>query len=226
LIKFIDRQYLANVFNNKSVAIIGSAPTVLQNEGTFIDSHDIVVRANNYKVKGLEINVGYRTDVHYSFYGSSIKKTVDELKADGVKLCMCKCPNDKPINSPWHEANGQKYGVDFRYIYKHREDFWFCDTYIPSTQEFLEQFNLLGKHIPTTGFAAILTIITLPIKELYITGFDFFSSGIHNVNEKWRHKNTGDPICHVPKTELDELRKIVKKDTRIKVDKYLQGTIG
>ncbi len=223
---FVDLEYLIDFFKDKTVAIIGSGPTVLQNEDIFIDSRDIVVRVNNYKIKGLEINVGWRTDVHYSFYGSSVKKTVDELKADGVKLCMCKCPDDKPIDSPWHEANGQKYGVDFRYIYKHRTDFWFGPTYIPSTKEFLEHFNLLGKHIPTTGFSAILTLLSLPVKELYITGFDFFSSGVHNVNERWKHKNIGDPICHVPKKELEVLRDMVKKDNRIKLDKYLQGVMG
>jgi hypothetical protein len=223
---FIDRLGIDLFFAGKRVAIIGSGPTVLQNKGDMIDGHDIVVRVNNYRTAGIEANTGRRTDVHYSFYGSSIKKTAEELQKDGVKLCMCKCPNDKPIDSPWHEANGQKHGVEFRYIYKHRVDWWFCPTYIPSTQEFMQQFNLLGKHIPTTGFSAILTIASFDVKELYITGFDFFSSGVHNVNERWRQKNTGDPICHVPKKELEELRKMVKVDDRIKVDIYLQGAIG
>ena len=195
---FCSKDYVRGVFEGKSVAIVGSAPSVLDNKPGFIDSHDVVVRVSNYKIF---LETGVRTDVHYSFYGSSITKSKQELIEDGVYLCMCKCPNSKPINSSWHELHGKTKGVDFRYIYEARKDWWFCPTYIPTDEEFLHQFEILKNHVPTTGFSAILDVLSYNPKSVYLTGFDFFTSGIHNVDEGWRKNNPKDPIGHVPHEE-------------------------
>jgi hypothetical protein len=186
-------------FRNKRVAIVGSGPGVLDNRLGFIDGHDIVVRVNNYK---LSVPTGQRTDVFYSFFGDSILKESRELRHDGVSLCMCKCPNSQPISSSWHRKRRKMRGVDFTYIYQRRHDWWFCDTWIPSTEDFLKKFDLLGKHVPTTGFAAILDILDFAPRSMFLTGFDFFESGIHNVNESWRRRNEDDPIRHEPQREF------------------------
>ena len=77
--KFYGKKEINEYFDGKTVAVVGSAPSVLENVGGYIDSHDLVVRVNNYKLKGYEDNVGRRCDVHYSFYGSSVKKTPEDL---------------------------------------------------------------------------------------------------------------------------------------------------
>lgn len=195
---FCGKEYVRGVFEGKTVALVGSGPSVLDNKPGFIDSHDVVVRVSNYK---LFEETGTRTDVHYSFYGSSINKSREELIADGVYLCMCKCPNSQPIHTDWHIANGKIKGIDFRYIYQMRHNWWFCPTYVPTDAEFLAQFRLLNNHVPTTGFSAILDILSYNPKSLYLTGFDFFTSGVHNVDEKWKKNNPLDPIGHVPKEE-------------------------
>lgn len=164
-----------------------------------MDSSDIVVRVNNYKTSKA---AGFRTDVHYSFYGSSIRKTREELQHDGVTLCMCKLPNSKPIESEWHVRKNKPEGIDYTRHYNRRRSFWFTDTYIPTDEEFLEKFRLLGNHQPTTGFAAILDVLSFNPRAVFLTGFDFFRSGIHNVNEPWRAKNLDDPIRHEPEREL------------------------
>jgi hypothetical protein len=202
-LRFLTKEQVKKKFKGKTVAIVGSGPSVTRNKPGYVDSHDIVVRVNNYK---LSRNAGYRTDVHYSFYGVTVKKSAKRLKEDGVYLCMSKCPNSKPIHSPWHERLG-KVGTDFRNIYERRKNFWFCDTYITSEDQFLEYFNLLGKHVPTTGFQAILEISGYGCESIYITGFDFFTSKIHNVDEKWRPGHPDDPIGHRPKKELKWLKK-------------------
>lgn len=183
--------------------MVGSGPSSLENEPGFIDSHDLVVRVNNYK---LFPQTGFRTDVFYSFFGTSIRKLISELQNDGVKLCMCKCPDAHAIKSTWHEINNKQVGVDYRYIYRNRAHWWFCDTYIPTVDEFLEKFELLGKHQPTTGFSAILDLISFDLKSLYLTGFDFFQSGLHNVSDPWRQKNSDDPFRHMPELELEWLK--------------------
>ena len=196
--RFITHDELAEHFRGKSVAIVGSAPSVLDNKTGFIVSHDVVVRINNYKTGSAQ---GHRTDVHYSFYGNSIRKEAELLQIDGVKLCVCKCPDGKPIECDWHERNGKQIGIDFRYIYALRKNWWFCDTYIPTAERFVQTFNLLGRHIPTTGFAAILDVLACQPKSVYLTGFDFFTSFKHNVDEPWRAGDPNDPIRHMPEFE-------------------------
>lgn len=198
-VRFVDEADVRKVFAGKRVAIVGSGPGLLANRPGFVDAHDVVVRVNNYKT--LNDRTGRRTDVFYSFFGVSIKKKPEELIADGVRLCMCKCPDGKFIESEWHRKSGRMNGVDFSGIYAARNGWWFCDTYIPSVEHFLANFNLLGRHVPTTGFSAILDVLSMEPKSVYLTGFDFFESKVHNLNEPWRRKNPDDPIGHVPEVE-------------------------
>jgi hypothetical protein len=191
-----DRAKVADTFRGKRVAIVGSGPGVLDNEPGFVDSHDVVVRINNFKTGP---NAGFRTDVFYSFFGASIRKPREQL--EDVRLCICKCPDAKFIESPWHERNGKHHGVDFRYIYEARKNWWFCDTYIPPVHEFMQIFMALDGHIPTTGFSAIETVLSCAPAEVYLTGFDFFQSGVHNVNERWKAGDPNDPIGHRPDLE-------------------------
>jgi len=188
----------ATHFRGKRVAIVGGGPSVLNNAPGWIDSFDIVVRMNNYRTGPAQ---GFRCDAFYSYFGNCIHKTVDELKRDGVKLCMVKVPNAKPIESAWHERLGKQHGIDFRWIFALRKDFWFCPTYVPTVERFVEQFNLLEKHIPTTGFSAILDVLACEPACCYLTGYDMFSSRLHNVNEPWRPGDPSDPIGHRPDLE-------------------------
>lgn len=200
--RFITFEEVAAQIRGRSVAVVGSGPSVLENAPGHVDSHEVVVRVNNYKTSAA---AGFRTDVFYSFFGSSIRKTAEELQRDGVRLCMAKCPNAKPLHSEWHERNNKPLGIDFRYVYEARRDWWFCDTHVPTVERFLEQFELLGKHIPTTGFSAILDVLACEPRSVYLTGFDFFASGVHNVDEKWRPGDPEDPIGHRPDLERDWL---------------------
>lgn len=196
--RFVEISKVRELFEGKSVAIVGSGPSVLENEPGLVDSHDVVCRVNNYRTSEA---AGHRCDVHYSFYGTSILKRADALARDGVKLCMCKCPDAKPLQCEWHERLGKAYGVDFRYIYRIRREWWFTDTYVPSVESFMEKFHLLDDHVPTTGFAAILDILSCDPRSVFLTGFDFFASGIHNVDEPHRPGDPNDPIGHRPDLE-------------------------
>lgn len=204
--RFVTRPEVRQRFEGKSVAVVGSGPGCRQNAPGIVDAHDIVVRVNNYKVSD---GAGRRTDVFYSFFGASIKKSADELRRDGVTFCMCKCPNAHAIESEWHRVNGKMIGVDFRPHYQRRANWWFCDTYIPTVAEFMVGFDLLGRHMPTTGFAAILDVLSFNPRAVFLTGFDFFQSGIHNVDEPWRVKNLDDPHRHRPDLEAAWLRGVI-----------------
>lgn len=215
---FCDRRRVAEAIEGKRVALVGSGPGVLDNEPGLVDSHDVVVRVNNYKTGAAQ---GLRTDVFYSFFGSSIRKSAEELKRDGVRLCLCKCPDAKFMDSDWHRRQKKAHGVDFRYIYQARARWWFCETYVPTVQEFVSAFNLLGRHVPSTGFSALLLLLSLRPAGLYLTGFDFFSSGLHNVNERWNPGDPSDPIGHHPKAEAAWL-KVNMNNFRITCDGALR----
>lgn len=193
------REVLREAIEGKFIALVGSGPGVLMNPPGFIDSHEVVIRVNNYALTGPV--TGKRCDIHFSFYGTSIRKRVDELKRDGVKLCIAKCPNAKFMDSPWHEKNAKPRGVDFRYIYEERKNWWFTPVYVPTVEEFMAHFRLLGNHVPTTGFDALLRILEFKPANVFLSGYDFFQSKIHNVNERWKQNNPDDPIGHVPDAE-------------------------
>lgn len=210
---FCDKEAVRKAFDGKTVAIVGSGPGSLENAPGFVDAHDVVVRVNNYKTSE---PTGSRTDVFYSFFGGSIKKSADDLKRDGVKLMMAKCPNanlDKIMDSEWHRRHKKMLGVDYRYIYEARKNWWFCDAYVPPTDEYMAVFNMLGRHIPSTGFSSIVAVLECSPASVYLTGFDFFSSRIHNVNEPWRPGNPDDPIGHAPEREREWLSKHLDRVT-------------
>lgn len=200
---FCDREIVRRAFAGKRIALVGSGPSVLQNKRGFVDSHDVVVRVNNYKI-GLA--QGFRCDVFYSFFGTSIRKTALDLRRDGVRLCISKCPNTQFIESEWHRKKKRMNGVDFTYIYRNREAFWFCPTYVTPVEQFIGWFKMLDGHIPTTGFAALLEILGHEPASVYMTGFDFFQSRVHNVNERWRPGDPSDPIGHAPEREIAWIR--------------------
>lgn len=202
-VRFVSKAELRAVFAGKRVAIVGSGPGVLGNAPGFIDGHDVVVRVNNYKLRP---QTGSRTDVFYSFFGRSIEKTAADLQHDGVTLCMNKCPDAKVMESAWHRRMNRPTGVDFRPLHADRSGFWFGDTYVPQVEDFMHKFNLLDGHVPTTGFAAVLDVLEHQPASVYMTGFDFFTSKVHNVDEPWAHKVTTDPIQHVPMVELAWIR--------------------
>jgi hypothetical protein len=195
---FCDRDAVVQALRGKTVALVGSGPGVLGNPPGLVDSHDVVVRVNNYR---LFPATGYRTDIYYSYFGGAIRKTAAELRRDGVKLCIAKCPNDQFMESDWHKRHGKMNGVDFRGIYAARAAWWFCPTYVPTVDEFMANFRLLGGHVPTTGFAALLDVLACEPRHVFLTGFDFFSSGIHNVTDRWKKANPDDPIGHSPAGE-------------------------
>jgi hypothetical protein len=166
----------------------------------------VVIRVNNWKLEPQVKNAGRRVDIWYSFFGSSIRVKREAAIEAGVRLCVAKCPDAAFVRSNWHIQRRKTRGTDFRYIYKDRAEWWFCPVAVPTREQFMRRFDMLKKHVPTTGFAAILDVLDAKPASLYLTGFDFFSSGLHNVNERWRKGDPRDPIGHVPHNEAAWLR--------------------
>lgn len=220
--RFVAFSEVADKLRDKRVAIVGGGPSCLQNDAGFVDGHDVVIRVNNYKTG---VNQGRRCDIFYSFFGVSIRKSAEQLIDDGVYLCMSKVPDAYAIKSPWHKLRKRRLGVDFRPIFKRRADWWPCDTFVPDLKHFLRGFELLGRHVPTTGFSAILDVLACSPREVYLTGFDGFRSGVHNVDEKWRKGNPSDPIGHRPEAELAFIAEVSLKRP-VRVDSVLSAIVA
>jgi len=209
---------LKELFKGKRIAIIGSAPSATRNKGHNIDNYDYVIRVNNYKIKNWSHKLGTRCDVHYAFYGTSIKKSIEELQKDKCMLHMCKCPNDK-----CHESYVSDKGGNFKWIYDNRKFYWGFPVYIPPKEDYMKIFEMLDRHVPTTGFSCICAFIDFEPSELYITGFDFFTSHTHNLNEPWKNNNPSDPIGHKPMEELRLLMKFASEYSFVNPDRFIRG---
>jgi hypothetical protein len=63
---FEDHHKIVSYFNNKTICLVANSSELLKHEyGKLIDSHDIIVRFNGYKI--IEEKTGFRTDVHCVF---------------------------------------------------------------------------------------------------------------------------------------------------------------
>lgn len=72
------------LINGKSVAVVGNGPSeVGKGSGAEIDSHDIVIRFNNYHTKGFEADYGSKTTIHIKGLAPDILHGIDD---DGVQL--------------------------------------------------------------------------------------------------------------------------------------------
>ena len=216
--QLISNEELTNILAGRRVVILGSAPSVLKNNGDFIDNFDIIIRLNNYKIYGYRSHVGSRTDIYYSFFGKSIKKTNEELKEDGTRWIMCKYPN---ANFTAHNGGKIEPGIsdNCKWVYDFRRDWFKLPTWIPTIKQFKKNFDLLNR-IPTTGVSCILDVLKFKPKSIYITGFDFFDSMIHNTNEAWK---PGDGN-HDHAREKELVYKLFL-DKKIMIDETIRGKI-
>lgn len=219
---FVPFSEVAALLRGRRVAVVGSGPGSLDNEPGAVDAYDVVVRVNNFKCGPAQ---GERVSIHYSFFGTSVRADAADLLRRGCRICVCKLPNSQPIDSEWHRVRGKLVGIDYRYIYTKRAAWWPCDVFVPDDARFLAKFELLGRHQPTTGFAAILDVLECEPREAYLTGFDGFTSGIHNVDEPWRPGDATDPIGHRPDLELQWLRDN-RTSQPITFDKRLSALLG
>lgn len=192
---------LIQYIEGKTILIVGGSPSASNKEKKWYDTFDIIVRFNNYK----KINSD-RTDIYFSYFGKNITKQPQELKNDGVKFLINKCPN---INMTKDLKGYHIQMADYRWIYDLRKNWWFCPVISLSKEELLGQIKILEGYMPSVGLSAIL-FFSKYIKPIHIIGFDCFESGIHNLNEKWDGSGNHKPLKEKAVLEsLEEEKKIV-----------------
>lgn len=72
---------LKKILEGKTIAIVGNGPSEMgKRKGAEIDNHDIVIRFNNYELKGFEQDYGSKTDIWCCNLNHDIKNRCEKYK--------------------------------------------------------------------------------------------------------------------------------------------------
>tara|TARA_B100000035_G_C20979540_1_gene544777 strand:+ start:125 stop:805 length:681 start_codon:yes stop_codon:yes gene_type:complete len=211
------------MFRDKKVAIVGPSSYLEGAKlGSFIDSFDLVVRINNIHDTNnpkLVEDLGAKTDIIY-FDGSIDNQRFNTYSSISPKLIKCTYPETEWFFNDRCKAN---ISVLKKYF----------NTEVIDNNLYNELKSSLSKDLktrPNSGLIAILDILTYPIKELHITGIDFYrstyasyhpdygSSDLDTIKEVFRKGDNGDVhdinkqfkyfkenICLNPKVSMDSI---------------------
>jgi hypothetical protein len=222
---------LSKFLKNKKIIIVGpSASSLINKNGNFFDSFDIVIRVN----RGVEPTklypefIGKRTDI---LYNCMLEKPdnggiidVELLKNNNVKyviyhpdvsfegICVNRPPKTLNMNTinKLHSNNINTQMIDSNF------------------------YNSISKQVncrPNTGFIALFHLLSFDIKELYITGYTFYLDGFMNGYKDHVDKEQFRDKCfkskrHNQKNLWKFLKEQKQKDSRIKTDKYLERILN
>jgi hypothetical protein len=196
---------------NKSVIIVGPAPTV-KNQQDFIESFDIVVRINkSFDTTGLENDYGNRTDICYFNTGMTadlfkhlkLSKSFLVLKKFQIKWLITKAKLIS-LETPVPILPLSPFNSKFK-------DFKFSG----------QQCYLKGMHgTLTMGILAILDLLFYEISNLHVIGFTFYSPEINFYHEQFKNKGNFKNNSHIHNNSTIKkwLRDYSKTDDRLSFD--------
>ena len=216
------RKEYKNFLAGKTVCLAGPAPSirdVVPKQGSSIDDYDVVVRINKSLPvpENLTEFVGSKTNVLYNCLNQSPEAggyvNIPYLESE-IDWLVCPYPDKPPFSIDIKNFNNRN-----------------CDR-IKFTIFDLEEYNLLESDMktrPNSGVLAILDLLSCDIKELYITGITFFKGGYikeyRNYTEKEILKVMAAHGNHDPKPQLEYMKEVLKKDNRVKMDKFLEEIV-
>jgi hypothetical protein len=246
------KEEYANFLKGKRVVCVAQATSIVgTGNGPLIDSYDLVVRTNY----GLEISdelkpdIGTRCDILYShiapwggkyFNYSACEHVLKNLNI--LSWVCCPYPSDLPkienaeffLGVEIDKFNETYRNRVFSYLKGIKGEMPFRQT---ETSIFLPHLlEMNGRH-PNTGFAAIWDLLAFDVSEIYMTGYTFFLGGnypqylSHPLTEKeifgtsasWHLEERAKP--HVVLPQIQYLKKLMDRDSRIKVDEVLADIV-
>jgi len=170
--------YLPKWGKNATCACVGSSPILLDNEnGELIDSHDIVIRMNDSRIKGYEKHTGTKTSIRM-LNGSTYAGTCDKERfpkgSDESWVYGEETEGQSFIIKSWNYEEvfvglmktGNRNPVNFL-----NADFVrYCNEMTNFSDGLKEQGEF---HEATTGFIGII-FATMFFKKVNLFGFSFF----------------------------------------------------
>jgi hypothetical protein len=213
---------------NKNVIIVGPAAYLKDFEnGSFIDSFDVVVRIN----RGIELldlnskNLGTKTDILYNCLIET-PENGGELNIELFKKKNVKWISTIPNSTKEGFAKNMKLHplVDTKSVRLLKKNFKF------HVMDY-KLYNNVNRNVNSrsnTGYAAIFDLLNYHIKSLYITGFSFYLDDFFNgyksgskINEKEFALKCFNSTRHQQKPQWEYLKKIILQNKIIKTDKIL-----
>jgi len=232
--EYVRDEKLAKLIEGKRIVFVGPGAHLNGSKsGELIDSYDIVIRAAQiFPVpKSEHKDRGSRTDITvHSFNLKQIaecKKHLDFFKT--LKYVIASMV-----------YTSEKKGHD-TFFAKLREDG--INTHKPTDGHLFKIFTEVGTCL-NSGISGLITLLNYDVKEIYITGFNFYNMGkygkvyydgyfkvttgagvIKKEGEQMTAKS-GRHDLHNQKRQIDYMRKLVKeKPELIKIDQYLKDNL-
>ncbi len=218
------------MFQNKKVIIVGPSSYLEdKNSGKFIDSFDLVVRINNlHDINNSKLveDLGIKTDIIY-FDGSMDQSRFNNYIDCSPKLLKCTYPE-----SEWFFEERCKTNVSGLKNFFNVE---VIDNKI--YQKLKSSLNKNLKVRPNSGLIAIVDLLKFPIKELYVTGIDFYRNSyssyhpdyggksLEYVKQVFKNGDNGD--VHDINKQFIYFKKLFNNNSKLKTDntmlEYIQN---
>lgn len=164
-----DLKVLHDFISGKSVALVGPSPHLEGKAlGAFIDSHDVVVRVNDVSSIENAIDYGLRTDVLFCAEGSW--QEIQALLNFGLEdptLVVLPRVNEASTKLVASKPFASKVGVSLLN---------FDVSKLSST-------NVGWPGLPSTGFLCLVSLFESPYRNLFVSGFSFYT-GFRAYNKK------------------------------------------
>jgi hypothetical protein len=214
---FLYSQYL----DGKSIALVGPAKSLLNfNYGEFIDNFDLTVRLNKSLPLQEKYNkyVGSRTDILYNSlnitdYPGENNININFLLNNDLKFICSSYPLIQPFEKDiYNYIHHSQYQIPFKFF-----------------DEKLHNYNCkLMKTRPFTGINAITDLLRYNIKQLFITGIDFYKSNYYKrsirKSDKTIKRNQNNTI-HKSDNQIKYLKYLSLMDDRIVLDQTLDNLL-
>jgi hypothetical protein len=206
-----DREY-ARFLRSKRIALVGPAPTMAGSaQGSSIDGYDVVVRLNHALPipQPLEADLGRRTDVLYHNLGFTApgKTPLPDFLASlppSLRWICSSHPYIRWLDGKIAQVDGFLSALGDRALFR---------TVDP--RHYLWLYRRLGSQ-PNAGVSAIQDLRRFDLRELYVTGFTFYSGPVaYYPGYRGRGWN---PQFHRQDSQLATVRRWVARDNRIRCD--------
>ena len=160
----LDRSEVIKYLTNKSVCIVANSSDLLQyNYGAFIDSHDVVVRFNGYKI--IPEKTGVKTSIHCVFRDYTGKHT----PAAPIKIVVSRS------RSQWMHSISSFHAKDAIY-----RNYQIIDFNYPSDGD-LRRAKCSNIPLPTSGICLYTYLVSLGMGDnIRLVGFNGYNGGNSN----------------------------------------------
>ena len=242
-----NNEELANFLKDKSVVVVGPAP-YLQNSqnGKNIDSYDVIVRINevkqnprDYGGRGGDIIISNLNDLYRKLLEKYLISCQEDIKPKFIlcsdsRVSTTECVHE--IKDSFEKKTGVKIVnlLDNKNEYSDRRHLYW-EIY-PQRYREGRIFNTDNFNSP---YGCINMLLGYDIKELYLTGIDFYGIGMNNMDNKYSNEykkyypkdnvNTYGPSynLHDQLSQVVHFNNVILRynNDRIKLDKHLKDLL-